>query len=754
MPAGRPQSLVASCDQWLRATHDGTAVMGPDAELMLSWNEPGAPSEEEPAGVGPCLARGLGVDRLCRLYRLGSDLLERIALGATASGIDYSLLGEPTVVIAAPTAPPSPGPDFEPVPVAALEDAVGLAVDGDDRLFLADRATRSISVLDLWSRRLLRQVVVATLSHPERHPMGLAARDGVVLAAVRAPSGLLRLTASRGPEELPLPDAVADLPPDAEPARVSVLRGGVPVVLFQDPTGASWLVSGRRPARAVGRASDIAVDATGAVVVAPCPGDPGAGMLRRLAPTAAGWNREEPLDAAGYDGRGIVATADGRIAYSTAAGIRLAVRARVDYLLEGTCTTYRLDSGTPRNRWGRLTIEACIPDGTECLVATVSADDEFATEAAHALPDPRPDCPTPVASTLAPLPPPFLALESAMRLGGLHERGGPLTPWWPSDGGATTFEAPVVAPPGRYLWVTLRLRGNRRRTPRVREIRVERTAHTLMRRLPAVYSADERQADFLHRYLATFDGIMHDLDVRSRCREILVDPSGTPAEALDWLASFLGLVLDDRWHEAGRRRLVAEIVELFRRRGTLGALERYVAIYLAGARAAGDDDQWVRPVIVEHFRLRGVGGPILGGDATTSSRSVLGAGFRVGGTVGELGTRPLDPDATEGTAYASHAHRFSVLVPMPLDAEQDAVVRRILDVERPAHTAYELCTVDAGMRVGRGLHLGLSSLVGPTGTFEAAIADRTLLGRGGILGGPSTGVAVEASRVGTTARVG
>src|SRR5690606_5020962 len=105
-------------------------------------------------------------------------------------------------------------------------------------------------------------------------------------------------------------------------------------------------------------------------------------------------------------------------------------------------------------------------------------------------------------------------------------------------------------------------------------------------------------------------------------------------------------------------------------------------------------------------------------------------------------------------AYATHAHRFSVLVPAPLTAEQEAVVRHVLDTERPAHTAYELCTLESGMRVGRGLHLGLSSTIGRTGEFEPAIADRTAVGGGAILGGRRTGVAVEASRLDVTARVG
>lgn len=40
MDAGRPASLVATCDQWVRATHQHTAVDGIRGELLLSWTDP------------------------------------------------------------------------------------------------------------------------------------------------------------------------------------------------------------------------------------------------------------------------------------------------------------------------------------------------------------------------------------------------------------------------------------------------------------------------------------------------------------------------------------------------------------------------------------------------------------------------------------------------------------------------------------------------------------------------------------------
>ena len=762
MTAGRAASLVATCDQWVRASHQQTAVEGVDGALTLSWSEPNpAPAPNGSA----CPGRGVATDRLCRIYRLTADAVERVRVGPTRDGLDYADLPDPVTLIG-PTPAPAAGADFTGPAAAPLGDPVGIAIDADDRLFVADRHRRTVTVIDLWSRRLLRSVAVNPSGMATRHPRGLVAHDGTVLVVVRDPAGLLRLSATRGPEPVAMPSGAANLPPGSQPSRVAVLPSGDPVVLWHEPDGTGWVVAGGRAPLEVGPASDIVIDAEGALVVAPCARPDSRSALRRLVATESGWTRTSPLDATGYDGEGLVLTRDGRVGYFTPAGFRLAVRAAVSYRTEGTCVTYRLDSGVARNRWGRLLLEACRPDGTSIRVGAVTSDDTYETESAHVAAEPA-ACVALGAGETPPLPPETLLGDVAEPTGSggqLHRRPGATTPWWRpgADDPYETFEAPTRAPVGRYLWVTVHLQGNGRRTPKVREIRVERQAHTLMRHIPEVYAAEQPQADFLHRYLAMFDGMLHDLDLRAFCRDILVDPHSSPVEALDWLASFVGLVLDDRWALAARRQLVAEIVQLYRLRGTVWALRRYLEIFLAGQRAvraapgavaAPAAAPAVTPVIIEHFRLRGLGGPLLGGDPTVTSRSVLGAGFRVGGEVGTLESGALDPTTDATSSFARHAHRFTVLVPRPLGAEEESAVRHVLDTERPAHTAYDLCTVDAGMRVGRGMHLGLSTIVGPTGAFETAVTGRSLLGRGAVLGGPSTGTAVESARVGST-RVG
>ena len=245
---------------------------------------------------------------------------------------------------------------------------------------------------------------------------------------------------------------------------------------------------------------------------------------------------------------------------------------------------------------------------------------------------------------------------------------------------------------------------------------------------------------FLRRYLAIFEGTLREMDQRSQHRDSLLDPHAAPAEVLPWLAGFLGLEVDERWPESVLRQLIAQAAWLFRFRGTVAGLQRFLEIYLG-----------IPVIILEKFRLRGIGGRILGDDSSPLTRPVLGAGFRVGGAIG-TGTGDAAEAPLQGSlqdVYASTAHRFSVLIPGSPSVEQLSVVQRILDVHRPAHTVVDVCTAGSGIRVGHGLLVGISSIIGPTGGFDPVVLDDVVLGRASVLGRPGDGVSLGTFSLGS-----
>ncbi|HEY88914.1 MAG TPA: hypothetical protein G4N98_04150 [Thermoflexia bacterium] len=171
-----------------------------------------------------------------------------------------------------------------------------------------------------------------------------------------------------------------------------------------------------------------------------------------------------------------------------------------------------------------------------------------------------------------------------------------------------------------------------------------------LRYLPAFYERD----DFMGRFLMLFESFWGPIEGQIDNLPYYFDPRTAPAELLPWLAAWLDLVLDKRWPESKRRRLLQAAVSLYRRRGTRDGLADYLEIYTD-----------VRPEIVEHRAENFVLG----------SKTQLGRGIALG-----IHNRP---------------HTFTVRLELPPVAARAAKERRrmieqIVAAEKPAHTAYEL----------------------------------------------------------------
>lgn len=720
----RSFALIQTGDQWLRCSHLQTALVG--GAVQLSWLDEVASAPE--GGEAP-LAAGLAFDSHCRLHRSVPEegRLEQ-HLWASQDPLE-------------PVAPPEPDEDliiagdteavgeFRPVkPPTPFREPRGLAVDANDRLFVAEAGARRVPVIDLWSRRVLRRV-----AFPGR-PVDVAAFNTTVYVVTEDPAGVWVMDARRLPREMPLAGGVT------APARAAV-----------SPAGELFLLegAGTAAARVVGAGHDMPtpwatdiefLQETPPVLVVAHLAEQDL-FRKRIEPGSV--TNLPPLKAKGYDGRGIVRAPDGRILFWTANGFRHAVAARLRFRPEGSVTGFRFDSGEYRTQWGRIFLDACIPRRTSITVRVLTMDDPPAPGELLV----PPALPANVESAtvhrpdLSPPMPPLADISDAPTRP-LHRRNTGRELAWvrPAENDPfETYELPVIAPPGRYLWVALDLAGNSRVTPRVRSLRAEYPGHDHLRRLPAIYSRDALMADFLRRYLALPDGVVGELEAKSAARHALIDPRSAPAEVLPWLAGFVGLVLDERWPEAVRRTAIREAAWLFRFRGTIPGLRRFLTIYLG-----------VEPLIIEKWRTRGVGA--VGSEGAPDSNAILGAGFRVGGELGDDGPAPISGSAAD--AFDTHAHRFSVMIPALLSEEKIEVARHILELHRPAHTIFDICTAAGGMRVGRGLHVGLTAIIGHSGGFDLLRIGGTTIGRTAVLGRAQPGVTPEASRLGVDTRVG
>jgi phage tail-like protein len=175
-----------------------------------------------------------------------------------------------------------------------------------------------------------------------------------------------------------------------------------------------------------------------------------------------------------------------------------------------------------------------------------------------------------------------------------------------------------------------------------------------LQHLPAIYQESD---EFMGRFLMLFESFWAPIVERIDVLPHYFDARTVPPDLLPWLASWVNLVLDERWPEAKRRRLLQSAVSLYRRRGTKAGLQDYLEIYSD-----------VRPRILEQG----------------------GQNFRLG-----PGAR-LGRDMALGTT--NQPHTFQVVLPLPAAVaadprqaeEQRRIIAAIIAAEKPAHTAYTL----------------------------------------------------------------
>lgn len=389
------------------------------------------------------------------------------------------------------------------------------------------------------------------------------------------------------------------------------------------------------------------------------------------------------------------------------------------YTAQGCWYSEALDSGIERCQWHRIELElADLPVGSQVEVSTFTADDLRA--------------PTEIVALHT------SAWETSYTVVGQAQR--PPDPGRRQPGVARNGagDAPRTIPPieflvqsleGRYLWLRVTLRGDGYGTPAVRSLRVHYPRDSYLQYLPAVYAEDQDSRRFLERLLAIFQTEWDDLERRVEEVAAYFDPAAVPAEGgfLDYLAGWLALPLEGDWTPEQRRRLLVAAREIYPRRGTAAGLRAYLQVYLQNLAGIAPADQGEYPQLVEAFRERHHA--LL----AQKGRAELGAGLPVW-SAGVVGRLQADVYAREGEVrlvstgdpqrdvFHEYAHRFRVFMPADwvCSAADERMLRRALDAEKPAHTAYELCLVEPRFRVGVQASVGLDTILG--GYPEARLA--------------------------------
>jgi phage tail-like protein len=407
-----------------------------------------------------------------------------------------------------------------------------------------------------------------------------------------------------------------------------------------------------------------------------------------------------------FDGKGGAALLD------KLGGIVYALQESATFATEGSVIIGPLDSEQYRCVWHRVILDGEVQPGTIVQVDTCSADAPKLQAQIETMPDDRWD-----------------------------------TRQMHGEVGVGRWDCLIRSQPGRYLWLRLTFYGDQQHTPSLSAIRVEYPRQSSLRYLPAVFREDAESAEFLDRFLSIIDEFWRQIGVKLDSILRLLNPLGTPAEFLPWLASWLGLVLEQNWSEDVKRRLIKNAHRLFKLRGMPAGLKLHIKL-ITGRE----------PHILEHFKLRRwlflskgrLGDQVLFG-AEVMDRLQLDVHDEIGSfQLIDRGDPLLDPLAT-------YAHRFALYITLPnADEDDQRMIKEIVELAKPAHTQAEVVFVKPGLCLGRELFVGVNMVIGeyPSGVTLS----KGTLGEGLVLsagdGGTSANIQVgQKVRMGINARL-
>lgn len=131
---------------------------------------------------------------------------------------------------------------------------------------------------------------------------------------------------------------------------------------------------------------------------------------------------------------------------------------------------------------------------------------------------------------------------------------------------------------GRYLWIMLEMYQQKENIA-LHDMKISFPRQTWMEYLPEIYRQADDKKMFLERYLGIFQTMYEDLGQRIQESAQLFDMELAEGKFLNWLAEWIAIEESYIWSEEQLRRLLADGISLYKRRGTRQGVIDFVTLY-------------------------------------------------------------------------------------------------------------------------------------------------------------------------------
>ena len=418
-----------------------------------------------------------------------------------------------------------------------------------------------------------------------------------------------------------------------------------------------------------------------------------------------------------------------------------------------------LDSGTSQTVWHRVFVEAIVPPKCGALIWLAASDvaSDLHSAATRWYPHVLGDADTSGISPSALADVPIAAWQSEssevpfgpalLDTAPARDRSGLFMVLVQRAGKA------VRSLTGRYLGVRLELTGDSRNTPEIAALRAYASRFSYVEHyLPDIYREDtfgaaadqngpSTRRDFLERFVDLFEAQLTRIEDRVANAYVLTRPEATPDAALDWLGAWVGV--DPGGYPPDRRRARLEALpDLYRQRGTAPGIAQALDVATDGLCTSG------AIIVIEAFRLRHLFATILGADLSIkddpllpgyspSSNSIVGDALflgdpRIQAELQALYETNLNLPGGQQAATAffdEFANQLTVFVHDQVENVDFALVRSVVEEEKPAHVAASVVRATQALMIGLASLVGVNTYLGPDPPRGTATLNVSLVGR-------------------------
>lgn len=282
-----------------------------------------------------------------------------------------------------------------------------------------------------------------------------------------------------------------------------------------------------------------------------------------------------------------------------------------------------------------------------------------------------------------------------------------------------TSETLFAGAPNECIWIAIDLSGDGLNSPRLMQMRLDFDHPTYMRHLPPIYLERAESRRFLSRFLTLFEGTFDKIEGQINDLALLFDPAAAPQWSLRWLGSWLGLTVEEDWTEIQQRQRIAEAFASYARRGLQAGLKAAVLESLGVVIQIDEPilnaSWWLLPESNTQPDIMSSAGSVLSFNTMLAPMEAQPA---VLGTTAVLDrSKVMSGDDAGVTIFEDLVHRFTVSLYRGKYYSEGVVaqVRKFIEREKPAHTAFDLCVIEPRTMIGYQSRVGIDTIVAETG---------------------------------------